>query len=278
MRCDEIKSNLGRFVDDELDGPACEELRGHLDQCAACRAEFQSLRALGEALAGSDEVSVPDGLWDAIERRLDAEPIHENEPRTRRLRPGPRIFTWRPLATAAVLLLAIGISWLSWNAPWEATTTAAEIDFRPILERTDGDIEAGIHELVRVYGGREVTLDDVKKRMSVRVHLPAKLPRDMTLESAHLLNLGSDHNALSFHLTGPRGQVLLVQCSASVEKNYGTEECLPCTIGSKKGQIVRKGPLRLMHFESDNVCVCVISTLDEHGDLPAVMDSIKIDY
>ena len=56
------------------------------------------------------------------------------------------------------------------------------------------------------------------------------------------------------------------------------QQCLSCEIGPKDGHIIRKGQLRLMHFESENVCVCVISTLDEDSDLPAVMDAVKIDY
>jgi hypothetical protein len=53
---------------------------------------------------------------------------------------------------------------------------------------------------------------------------------------------------------------------------------MSCHVDGQPGQVARAGPLRLMHFESDNVCVCVVSTLDEVSELPAVLAAIAVDF
>lgn len=279
MSCDEVKSRLGELLDGELPGNARPAVKRHLDKCPACRGEYESLQSMAAALAKPPQADLPTDLWDAIERRLDEAPPMSTPsaaPATHRL--------WiyqlarRPLAAAAVVVLAIGLGWLAFNAPWESRAMAAQIDFRPLLEQADGDVTAGIRALMQAYGGERISPDDAAKRMKVRIHAADQLPGDLRLESRYLLNMGNHHQALAFHYTTPSGgHLLLLQCPPDVEKNYGNYECLPCSVGSHGGHGVRVGKLYLMHVESDKVCVCVVSTMDEHGDLPAALDAVEIE-
>jgi hypothetical protein len=132
---------------------------------------------------------------------------------------------------------------------------------------------------VRTYGGEAISLGDAAQRMRIRVHAPDQLPGEMRLESHYLLNMGEHHQALGFHYTNQHGgHLLLLQCPPHIEKDYGNYECLPCAVGSHEGRGVRVGKLYLMHMMSENVCVCVVSTLDEHDELPAALDAVRIEY
>ncbi|MFQ6049399.1 MAG: hypothetical protein ACE5K7_08545, partial [Phycisphaerae bacterium] len=119
---------------------------------------------------------------------------------------------------------------------------------------------------------------DAARRMRVRVHAPQRLAGGLRLMSTHLLSLGRQHVALAFHSQGPGGQLLLLQCPAGIQTDYGSYECLPCRVGSRGGQGVRVGKLRLMHMQSEKVCICVVSTLNERSALPAALDGLRIDF
>jgi hypothetical protein len=79
-------------------------------------------------------------------------------------------------------------------------------------------------------------------------------------------------------MAGPRGQLLLLQCPAMTAKNYGGYECLPCHVGARSGQIVEAGSLRLIHLESPNVCICVVSTLKDEAELRSALGAIAIEF
>jgi hypothetical protein len=277
--CHEIKTRLGELLDGVLDADARQAVARHLDQCADCRAEYDSLRSMTSILARPPAGAVSPGLWEAIEERLhhDRDDSRKRPERVLRRAPLYRLVR-RSLAAAAVVVLGVGLGWVVWSAPWAAPAEAAQIDFRPLLEQADGDIEAGIKALLRAYGGEKITRAEASKRMKVRVHPPEEVPGELRLKSMHLLKMGRHHKSLAFHFQGPGGQLLLLQCPAGMKKDYGNRECLSCQVGSHAGHVVRAGSLRLMHMESENVCICVVSTLDEQRELPAALDAIEIEF
>lgn len=264
-----------------MDGQLEEGLRAaiadHLAACTACREEYESVRALAESLAPHGEPVAPAGLWEAIRYRLDGE--RRDGVRTRQGRTATLLYRrgWRLLASAAAILLVAGGGWLLTRVPWESRATAEPIDFRPLLEQAGGDIATGIRALLERHGGEEIAVAQAAARMKVRVRLPERLPAELALRGVYLLKLGGDHRALAFHMAGVRGQLLLLQCPAKMAKHYGGHECLPCRVGTREGQMIQAGVLRLIHMESENVCICVVSTLEEAG-LRSVLEAIAIEF
>lgn len=277
--CDDIRPRLGEFLDGELAEAPCERVQQHVTACDACRQELARLESLTRRIPGPARVTAPDGLWTAIESRLDGATGPTGRPRSR-MATRPRIlrFASQPLAAAAVILLVIGLGWLMINPPWESRAMAGQMDFRPLLERADGDIGAGIQALMQVYGGEPISATAAEARMTVRIRAPEQLPHGLQLRGRYLLNMGRSHQALAFHYTGSAGEhLLLLQCPPATEKNYGNFECVACSVGGHEGHGVKVGKLHLMHMASDKVCVCVVSTLDE-SNLEAALDAVKITF
>lgn len=287
MNCQETTEHLGALLDVELDAATRRDVEAHLEGCAACRRELEDVRALASAMAPGERSGAPHDLWNVIRGRLDqarGAPMGASRLGMADFASGPRNrasvtrgFTrrqWGVFAAAAGLVFMLGVSAFLMRGEAQA----AGIDFRPILEQADGDIEAGIAALIAAHGGRAITLDEAQRLMTVRIHPPAKLPAEMTLKGMYLLKMGEKHRSLAFHLSGPRGHLLLLQCPAGVRRDYGNQECLPCKLGAGSDHALRVGALRLMHRDSANVCMCIVSTLDEQSDLPAVLDAIPVDY
>jgi hypothetical protein len=60
---------LSALLDDPGSDPAAAE---HLDECAACRAEFEHMRRTRMALSAMDDLPPPAGQWERIEPELEA--------------------------------------------------------------------------------------------------------------------------------------------------------------------------------------------------------------
>jgi len=275
MTCSDVRPLLGELLDGELSAETLAAVEAHLAHCGACRAEYAELQELVGGLRRDPRAAAPAELWTAIERRLEAASGAPADPPVRiRL---ARFVSGRRLATAASLLLAVGLGWLALQGPWAAPAGAAQIDFRPVLEQADGDIQAGIAALLARHGGHAVTPEEAAELMRVRVAAPDELPGGLTLRSLHVLHMGRHHKALAWHYSGPAGQLLILQCPPKIEKRYGNRECVACRLGGHNGHGVQVGKLRLMHSESANLCLCVVTTLGEQ-DLEAAMEAVKVEF
>lgn len=279
LDCHEIKQVLGQWLDGELPDADRSTVVSHLGTCADCQAEYESLQSMAAVLAQPPTEAPPASIWHAIEARLDGT-TRATTGHTERTGRDRWVFRFprRPLAAAAAILLVSGLGWLSWNTPWESHAAAAEIDFRPLLEQADGDIKAGIDALIKSYGGKPIGLADAEREMTVRVHAPDILPGNLKLSARYMLSMGRHHRSLAFHFEGPAGHLLLLQCPPKIKKAYGNHECLPCRVGSHDGHGTRVGKLYLMHMTSENICLCIVTTLDEHEELPAALKAIRIDF
>jgi anti-sigma factor (TIGR02949 family) len=277
--CEDIRRRLGEFIDGELAASSREQVKQHMSSCERCRRELARLESLTHHLAGEGQAKAPAGLWSAIESRLEraggGTPGPVGQPRVR-----PRLtrLAARPLAAAAAVLLVVGIGWLATSSLSESTAVAAQIDFRPLMEQAGGDVGAGIQALMDTYGGQAISAGQAAERMKVRIAAPDELPGGMHLEGRYMLHMGRSHRSLAFHYTAPGGKhLLLLQCPPKIEKNYGGFECMACSAGGRDGEGVRVGELHLMHMGSDNVCVCVVTTLDDAA-LNAALSAVKITF
>jgi len=114
MKCQEVRQQLSAWLDAELEEAEGAVLAAHLDECEACRREWQDLTALDEAL-GRLEAPVPSGLAEKVLARV---------------RP-PRRRQWvQSVALAACLVLGItlgGTMARSFYAPAGINGTEAEV-------------------------------------------------------------------------------------------------------------------------------------------------------
>lgn len=68
-----IQRDLSAYLDEELAPEAMVEVRGHLEQCAACQAELDGLRWLRRLMGRLEAPEPPPGfdaaLWSRVDRR-----------------------------------------------------------------------------------------------------------------------------------------------------------------------------------------------------------------
>jgi len=86
MQCDEVRARLTEYIADVVSGRSpsasreARALEGHLERCAACRAEAERLRWVEEALWSYPGVTPPADLTASVMRRVEAErPIAQEE-------------------------------------------------------------------------------------------------------------------------------------------------------------------------------------------------------
>ena len=73
MNCFTCERNLSAYLDDELPMDERLEVEAHLDECEACRGEFELHQKAWEAAGAAAAGAAPDGLWQGIERELEAD-------------------------------------------------------------------------------------------------------------------------------------------------------------------------------------------------------------
>ncbi len=73
MNCFTCERNLSAYLDDELPMDERLEVETHLDECEACRAEFELHQKAWEASGAAVAGAAPEGLWQGVERELEAD-------------------------------------------------------------------------------------------------------------------------------------------------------------------------------------------------------------
>ncbi|MBE3574440.1 MAG: zf-HC2 domain-containing protein [Firmicutes bacterium] len=73
MNCQVVQNLLSAYVDQELPPEDYRRIRLHLEECAVCRREWESLRQVKLFLNGLPELPVPKQFWAELDARLAAE-------------------------------------------------------------------------------------------------------------------------------------------------------------------------------------------------------------
>jgi anti-sigma factor RsiW len=106
MHCERYQDDIQGLLDGSLDPAARRDLEGHLRTCDDCAAMADDLRRV-RALAGSlERLQPPPGAWDRIARET------VTPPRGRLLWMARARRAAMPLATAACLVLAVGLVYM----------------------------------------------------------------------------------------------------------------------------------------------------------------------
>ncbi|HLX64011.1 MAG TPA: zf-HC2 domain-containing protein [Planctomycetota bacterium] len=106
--CTSISEDLSAYLDGELPPQERASVEAHLNACAACKAEYESLVNAHAAMASLKKMKAPQSLREKVNAELAAQPPRINElSRHRRAR-----LSWAMLATglaATVLVALLGI-------------------------------------------------------------------------------------------------------------------------------------------------------------------------
>lgn len=112
MNCDEFLERASEYVDGTLDTTARAAADGHVSSCEACRALAADLRRVQQTAGAIERLALPADAWARIAARLEADPDYARAASADRSAPRPVVGwqSWAWLATAAALVLAVGVS------------------------------------------------------------------------------------------------------------------------------------------------------------------------
>ncbi|MFH0980330.1 MAG: zf-HC2 domain-containing protein [Planctomycetota bacterium] len=274
MDCNQIRPQLGLYLDHELSAEARREVSAHVSGCARCADELKAIERLATALAPVNAPHVPETLWTAIEARLD----HAAQVRAKLPVLGNILRAYRrPLAAAASLLLVVGLGLLGLFLMGNGTSTAeaSTIDFSALLDGLTDDAHQAFRNFLMRYGAREIPVHQAHQLAPrLNFEVPDSLPGGFRLEAAYLLRFGETPGiAGEYH--APNGEFLAAIFHRPVhQEDYGTHRDYPCVIGEHRGHTVQVGVWRMVHLTDPTTCHCVLSKLDPQTELPAVMAAV----
>jgi predicted anti-sigma-YlaC factor YlaD len=76
MKCWKVKRLLGKYLDKELtDKKIISLVEEHLDRCAACRQELESLVLMKELISGKERLTVGEDFWPRLKNQLEIKPV-----------------------------------------------------------------------------------------------------------------------------------------------------------------------------------------------------------
>jgi hypothetical protein len=238
-----------------------------------CRAKLEALRDLAAELAAPADVPVPETLWASIERRLDDEP---QTTASRDLAKPAAHATWfrrGPLALAALVVLAVGLGMLGlvWMEP---RATASTVDFSVLLDALPRDARGAFSRFLGLYDARESSLAEARHYApDLNFDVPEVLPGGFHVQAVYLLRFGELAGVAATY--DRNGEFLGVVFHRPVNKeNFGPHKDYPCAVGRHEGHKVSVGQWKLVHLMDPTTCHCVLSRLNEQGELPAVMRAI----
>ena len=215
-----VTDHLSAYLDDDLDAAARATVERHLESCAACGAELDTLRRL-VAYAGTvaaQDVAPPHDLWSGIAARLTGLNVAAFEPRAARQ---PRLisFSIAQLAAAAAILIAISgaTAWFvrgNISVPAPVVTTdviQAEIEpsaaadaMRPV-NFADAQYDAAVADLERALADRR---NDLNPRTVEILERNLKLIDAAIAQARQALEEDPGNTYLSRHLVESRRRKL----------------------------------------------------------------------
>ncbi|MEW6320797.1 MAG: zf-HC2 domain-containing protein [Acidobacteriota bacterium] len=136
MRCEEVRSMAGEYVEGALGAVAFGRVERHLDACGDCRALVTDLRAIRAAAFTLERREPPARLRDAILARAAAEP-------RRPLAVGPLQGTWLAAAAALLAVTTVGLYQLvDRPAPAQPAASASADSDADVVASVEANLQA----------------------------------------------------------------------------------------------------------------------------------------
>jgi len=247
MTCEVSRSILHAYLDGELDAPRSMEFEQHLEGCAACVLDLEAQESLRSSIQRAQLYEpLPANLENNIRRQL----IEATAPRV-----ANRFAAWQWLAAAAMLLLALGVSWkVLPRFRWEPnlSASAAEIVDAHIRSLQPGHLT-------------DVTSTDqhtVKPWFDGKISFAPPV-RDFAEEG--------------FPLVGGRLDVLQGQTVAALvygrRKHFISVFVWPETVADKDQYVGSKNGYQWIYWRQGELRLCAVSDVNR-DDLAALKDLI----
>jgi anti-sigma factor RsiW len=138
MKCEDVRTLIAGYLDDELSESQAAPVRQHLLDCAGCRIEMQSQTAQKSWFVPTEPIAVPDGFATRVSRRAFAGdkgllvPVPSQEVQRGETRVLQFVIQMTAVAAVVLLILALG---MKFNARPEGSELRADsADLREALE------------------------------------------------------------------------------------------------------------------------------------------------
>ena len=177
MHCERYQDDIHGLIDGSLDPAARRDLEGHLRTCDDCAAMADDLRRV-RALAGSlERLQPPPGAWDRIAQET------VTPPRGRLLWMARARRAAMPLATAACLVLAVGLVYMLKRPIPTATESTRQAPTAGGPDRAlAGSVEAELREAALHYENAIRGLEMLAKdQQGVDPQISATLQKNLQL-------------------------------------------------------------------------------------------------
>lgn len=267
--CNCIQELLGSYLDGEAAPGTCREVEGHLASCQTCARLLDELRALATAIGNSVPAAVPSCLWHQIENRLDQSP---NAKRSffavMRRRSG------FALAASIAVVIGLGLFAMLLIRDGGSQVQAATVDFSKLLNALQADARAAFEQFLVDYDAKATTpAEAIHYAPKLNFDLPATLPGGFELKATYILNFGESPGVAARYERS--GEFLAALFHTPVlREDFGTHKDRSCIVGKHRGHSVPVGEWSLVHLTDPSTCHCVLSRLNEHTELPAVMAAV----
>lgn len=243
MQCNELELYLADYLEGELDAARADELLAHVEQCAACRAEFQAYKEQESLLVRH--------------YKHEAETVERSKnPLDRAVAPGADVarpvsrLRWYSWAVAAVMLVAVGVG--GWSVYRHvvptgdaALATVANVQGRALLVGPNTFLQAGATirqsdqvkvarggylalrladgNTIEVREGTKLSLADFPDRLEVALnggqmwaHLNTKPAKSFVVRTSHLTATATG-TVYNVEESLDRSMVLVARGSVAVE-------------------------------------------------------------
>jgi anti-sigma factor (TIGR02949 family) len=231
--CEKIRRMLDSYLSHELAAENQQEIRQHLEKCAACAAELETRDRIRQRLREAvRSQAVPFGLEEQIRRGIRTAP------------------DYRPLfyAVAAALILTFG-GWLFWRN--QSSVSGPEIALQPVTEQVRQALKIGADDhlyCVFDHGNKDrvFTVAEMTEKMGPYYELVSvarkHTPNDFTVTVAHRCQY-QGREFVHLLLKNQRGHLL----SLILTKKQQAESLLADGSGDKTKLLLYQG--RALNFE-----------------------------
>lgn len=187
MDCQDIQNHLSAYHDGELPDALRLSVEDHIERCSSCQAELKVFDRMSGISRSLVEPEPPQGIWASIEMALDGDPADATvSPATFR-RSAAKRWPLGLLAAAAVVLLAVGVVWVTSDGPGHHHDLAA--DFEQYLDHFAEAPEMAQNLLLAKYEGEPVDMAQAETLVGYRPAVAAGLPQGYSLEGTYVLKM-----------------------------------------------------------------------------------------